>query len=90
MVPADSRAFLHLAQRATEQPAAERLGVFTAACAVDEERLRAYEPLPGRQAYPAYNSWLALNADPTDATLALGPRTHYAQAHEQMFWGAPR
>jgi hypothetical protein len=109
VIPADRRAFLHLAQRATEEPAAagfftmlaegeelaaEQLGAFTAACEVDEERLQAYEPLPGCQAYPAYISWLALNAAPTDAVLAItanfatwgtycaaiaqGLRTHYA------------
>ncbi|MFD8810709.1 transcriptional regulator [Streptomyces sp. NPDC059627] len=108
VIPADRRAFLHLAQRATEEPAAagfftmlaegeelaaERLGAFTEACEVDEERLQAYEPLPGCQAYPAYISWLALNATPTDAVLAItanfatwgtycariaeGLRTHY-------------
>ncbi|MER6084430.1 transcriptional regulator [Streptomyces sp. NPDC001833] len=86
VIPADRRAFLHLAQRAVEEPAAagfftmlaegeeraaERLGAFTEACAVDDERRQAYEPLPGCQAYPAYISWLALNADPTDAVLAV-------------------
>ncbi|MFD4605046.1 transcriptional regulator [Streptomyces sp. NPDC058464] len=105
VIPADRRAFLHLAQRATEEPAAagfftmlaegeelaaERLGAFTEACEVDEERMQAYEPLPGCQ---AYISWLALNATPTDAVLAItanfatwgtycariaeGLRTHY-------------
>ncbi|MEU9242382.1 hypothetical protein [Streptomyces sp. NPDC048385] len=83
VIPADRRAFLHLAQRATEEPAAAgffaalaegeelaaaRLGAFAEACAVDEERMRAYEPLPGCQ---AYLSWLALNAAPTDAVLAV-------------------
>ncbi|MFF5142704.1 transcriptional regulator [Streptomyces sp. NPDC013157] len=86
VIPADRRAFLHLAQRAVEEPAAagfftmlaegeeqaaERLGAFTEACDVDDERRQAYEPLPGCQAYPAYISWLALNADPTDALLAV-------------------
>lgn len=108
VIPADRRAFLHLAQRATEEPAAAgfftalaegeelaaaRLGAFTEACEVDDERMRAYEPLPGCQAYPAYLSWLALNAAPADAVLAVtanfatwgtycasiarGLRTHY-------------
>ncbi|MFG2953968.1 transcriptional regulator [Streptomyces sp. NPDC048291] len=86
VIPADRHAFLHLAQRASEEPAAagffttlaegeelaaERLGAFAEACGVDEERMRAYEPLPGCQAYPAYISWLALNATPTDAVLAV-------------------
>ncbi|WP_406433033.1 hypothetical protein [Streptomyces sp. NBC_00631] len=86
VIPADRGAFLHLAQRATEEPtaagffampaegeepAAERLGAFTEACEVDAERRQAYEPLPGCQAYSAYISWLALNAAPTGAVLAV-------------------
>ncbi|MET9086368.1 transcriptional regulator [Streptomyces sp. NPDC004237] len=86
VIPADQRAFVHLAQRAAEEPAAagfftmlaegeelaaERLGAFMVACEVDERRMQAYEPLPGCQAYPAYISWLALNAPPTDAVLAI-------------------
>ncbi|MGW7236405.1 thiaminase II/PqqC family protein [Streptomyces sp. NPDC054804] len=86
VIPADQRAFVHLAQRAAEEPgaagfstmlaegeelAAERLGAFTEACEVDERRRQAYEPLPGCQAHPAYISWLALNATPTDAVLAI-------------------
>ncbi|MEU9150436.1 transcriptional regulator [Streptomyces sp. NPDC048417] len=108
VIPADHRAFVHLAQRAAEEPAAagfftmlaegeelaaERLGAFTEACEVDQRRMQAYEPLPGCQAYPAYISWLALNATPTDTVLAItanfatwgtycariaeGLRTHY-------------
>lgn len=42
-----------------------------AACGVDEARTRAYEPLPGCQAYPSYVAWLALNASPTDTVLAI-------------------
>ncbi|MEU0970563.1 transcriptional regulator [Streptomyces sp. NPDC005917] len=86
VIPADRRAFVHLAQRATEEPAAagfftmlaegeelaaERLGAFAEACEVDESHVQAYEPLPGCQAYPAYISWLALNATPTDAVVAI-------------------
>lgn len=86
VIPADRRAFLHLAQRATEEPeaaaffqmladgealAAERLQPFARACGVDEARTLAYEPLPGCQAYPSYVAWLALNASPTDAVLAI-------------------
>jgi hypothetical protein len=33
--------------------------------------LAAYEPEPGCQAYPAFQAWLALNADPADVVLAL-------------------
>lgn len=87
VIPADRRAFLHLAQRAVpdapesaafftllaegEALAAERLGAFAAACGVTEGRAAAYEPLPGCQAYPAYVAWLALNASPAEAVLAL-------------------
>ncbi|MGY4923014.1 thiaminase II/PqqC family protein [Streptomyces sp. 900105755] len=113
VIPADRRAFLHLAQRASGDPAAagfftmlaegeelaaERLGAFTEACGVDAERIQAYDPLPGCQAYPAYISWLALNAAPADAVLAItanfatwgtycaaiaqGLRTHYGFTDE--------
>ncbi|MER6225756.1 thiaminase II/PqqC family protein [Streptomyces sp. 900105755] len=113
VIPADRRAFLHLAQRASGDPAAagfftmlaegeelaaERLGAFAEACGVDAERMQAYEPLPGCQAYPAYISWLALNAAPADAVLAVtanfatwgtycatiaqGLRTHYGFTDE--------
>ncbi|GAA2479714.1 transcriptional regulator [Streptomyces longisporus] len=86
VIPADRRAFLHLAQRATEEPeaaaffemladgealAAERLQPFARSCGIDEARTLAYEPLPGCQAYPSYVAWLALNASPTDAVLAI-------------------
>lgn len=84
VLPADRRAFLHLADRSDPEPAAfftalaegERLAEhhlrpFTAACGVDEARAAAYTPLPGCQSYPAYVAWLALNAEPADAVLAL-------------------
>ncbi|MEV8592223.1 transcriptional regulator [Streptomyces sp. NPDC052012] len=86
VIPADRRAFLQLALRSTAEPEAdafftalaqgealaqERLGTFAAACGVDEARASAYTPLPGCQAYPAYVAWLALNAAPADAVLAL-------------------
>ncbi|MEU6258043.1 transcriptional regulator [Streptomyces sp. NPDC047043] len=86
VIPADRRAFHHLAERGTEEPEAagffellaegealawERLKPFAAACGVDEPRARAYDPLPGCQAYPSYVSWLALNASPTDTVLAI-------------------
>jgi hypothetical protein len=87
VIPADRRAFLHLAERsATTDPeaaaffralaegealAGERLTVFARACGVDEARETSYEPLPGCQAYPAYVAWLALNASPADVVLAL-------------------
>ncbi|MFI1366340.1 thiaminase II/PqqC family protein [Streptomyces griseochromogenes] len=86
VIAADRRSFLHLAERAAATPtaaafftslaegeslAAERLTAFAEACGVTAERTRTYDPLPGCQAYPAYVSWLALNASPADAILAL-------------------
>ncbi|MDH6697275.1 transcriptional regulator [Streptomyces sp. MAA16] len=86
VIDADRRAFLHLEQRAAEEPEAAayfrllaggeelargHLAAFAAACGVDEARSRAHRPRPGCQAYPAYVSWLALNASPTDAVLAI-------------------
>ena len=84
VIPADRRAFEHLAVRseATDPEAAaffttlaqgealagERLVAFARACGAEEA---SYEPLPGAQAYPAYVAWLALNAAPADAVLAL-------------------
>ncbi|KOV57135.1 transcriptional regulator [Streptomyces sp. MMG1121] len=106
VIPADRRAFQYLAERAEpaaaacftslatgEELAATHLDAFARACGVTPERSRAYVPLPGCQAYPAYVSWLALNAAPADVVLALtanfsawggycdrlakGLRTHY-------------
>ncbi|MFE0251736.1 transcriptional regulator [Streptomyces sp. NPDC059010] len=87
VIPADRRAFLQLARRAVpdaqesaafftllaegEVLAGERLGAFAEACGVTQARAAAYEPLPGCQAYPAYVAWLALNASPAEAVLAL-------------------
>ncbi|MDT0400889.1 thiaminase II/PqqC family protein [Streptomyces edwardsiae] len=84
VIPADRRAFLHLAKRSDpesaafftalaegETLAAEHLRTFAAACGVNETRANAYTPLPGCQSYPAYVAWLALNAEPADAVLAL-------------------
>ncbi|MFC5218154.1 transcriptional regulator [Streptomyces coerulescens] len=83
VIPADRRAFLHLAQRSAsaapfftllaegEALAGERLGAFAAACGVTEEQAAGHEPLPGCQAYPAFVAWLALNAAPAEAVFAL-------------------
>ncbi|WP_330284337.1 transcriptional regulator [Streptomyces sp. NBC_00588] len=108
VIPADRTAFLHLAQRANEPDiaayfetlaegetlAGRHLESFAAACGVDEARTRSYDPLPGCQAYPSCIAWLALNASPADAvvaitanfsawggycaTIAKSLRTHYA------------
>ncbi|GAA0661088.1 hypothetical protein GCM10009535_45800 [Streptomyces thermocarboxydovorans] len=86
VIPADRRAFLQLALRSSAEPEADacftalaegeaiaqrRLPAFAAACGADEARASAYTPLPGCQAYPAYVAWLALNAAPADAVLAV-------------------
>ncbi|MGW6643452.1 transcriptional regulator [Streptomyces iakyrus] len=84
VIPADRRAFEHLAVRSAaadpeaaaffttlaqgEALAGERLVAFARACGAQEA---SYEPLPGCQAYPAYVAWLALNAAPADVVLAL-------------------
>lgn len=84
VIPADRRAFEHLAVRSEaadpeaaayfttlaegEALAGERLVAFARACGAQEA---TYEPLPGCQAYPAYVAWLALNAAPADVVLAL-------------------
>ncbi|MFI9751332.1 transcriptional regulator [Streptomyces collinus] len=84
VIPADRRAFEHLAARSAaadpeavaffttlaqgEALAGERLAAFARACRAQEV---SYEPLPGCQAYPAYVAWLALNAAPADVVLAL-------------------
>jgi hypothetical protein len=86
VIAADRRAFLHLAERSSAEPACaafftmlaegealahDRLGPLLAACGADEARVAAYEPLAGAQAYPAYVAWLALNGAPADVVLAL-------------------
>ncbi|KJY43220.1 transcriptional regulator [Streptomyces sp. NRRL B-1568] len=87
IIDGDRRSFLHLAERASDgRPAAaafftglaqgeslalEELGALTAACGLDEEAVRAYEPRAGCQAYPAYVAWLALGAGPADVVVAL-------------------
>ncbi|GGO39992.1 MULTISPECIES: transcriptional regulator [Streptomyces] len=54
-----------------EGVALDRLGPLLTACEVSAERAAAYDPMAGCQAYPAYVAWLALNAEPADAVLAL-------------------
>ncbi|MEV5874765.1 transcriptional regulator [Streptomyces sp. NPDC052101] len=111
VIPADRRSFDHLAQRAEpaaaaffttlatgEELAAAHLEAFARAGGVTEDTSRGYVPLAGCQAYPAYVSWLALNAAPADVVLALtanfsawggycariatGLRTHYGFGDE--------
>ncbi|MCC3655433.1 transcriptional regulator [Streptomyces xinghaiensis] len=86
IIGSDRRSFLHLADRAAAEPAVEafftglaqgetlaldRLADLEAACGLDADTVRDYEPLPGCQTYPAYVSWLALNAEPVEAVIAL-------------------
>ncbi|GGS86257.1 hypothetical protein GCM10010270_68050 [Streptomyces violaceus] len=87
MIPADRRAFLHLAERSLvtapeaaaffrslaegEALAEELLPSLTQACGVDEATAASYEPLAGCQTYPAYVAWLSLNGSPADVVLAL-------------------
>lgn len=85
IIVSDWRAFLWLAARSASPAAGEfftglaagenlvlpMLAAYAQACGLDAAALEAYEPLPGCQAYPAYVSWLALNADPIDVVLAL-------------------
>ncbi|MEV4432415.1 transcriptional regulator [Streptomyces sp. NPDC049585] len=54
-----------------EDAAYARLAPLARACGLDEAAVRAHEPRAGCQAYPAYVAWLALNAEPVDAALAL-------------------
>ncbi|MBW4718384.1 transcriptional regulator [Saccharothrix obliqua] len=85
IVPGDWRAFLTLAARA-EDPAGRAffsglaqgeslalplLPPLAAAAGLDEHAVRAYRPRPGCQAYAAYVGWLALNARPEVAALAM-------------------
>ncbi|GIE28183.1 hypothetical protein Ait01nite_012280 [Actinoplanes italicus] len=44
---------------------------FAAAAGLDQAALDAHVPLAGCQAYPSYVAWLALNAEPGAAALAL-------------------
>jgi hypothetical protein len=85
IIVSDWRAFLTLAARSASPAAGgfftglatgetlvlPMLTAYATACGLDERALQDYEPLPGCQAYPAYVSWLALNAEPTDVVLAL-------------------
>ena len=62
---------LFLALAAGEGQALGHLVAFASALGLDEEALRAHEPDPRAQAYPAFVAWLALNGSPSDLALAL-------------------
>ena len=86
IIPSDRRSFLTLAVRseahspageffaglaAGEYAALAKLPALAAAAGMDAEDVRAYRPMPECQAYPSYLAWLALNAEPADAAMAL-------------------
>jgi hypothetical protein len=48
-----------------------KLPALAAAGGLDEAALRAYEPMAGCQAYPAYFTWLALHGEPADVIVAI-------------------
>lgn len=82
IVTSDWRSFLALASRAPdpatrtfftalaqgETLALPMLLPLAAACGTD---VGEYQPKPGCQAYPSFLAWLALNADPSAAALAI-------------------
>lgn len=115
IIPADRRSFAHLAERAAGDPpiddffsflaegetlALGHLRALAAACELSERAVAGYEPLAGCQSYPAYVAWLALNAEPADAVVAVAAnfaawggycgamaramRRHYAFAEEAV------
>jgi hypothetical protein len=67
--PAAGDLFLSLAEG--EGRALELLRAFASTVGADEKALRAHEPAPGAQAYPAFVAWLALNGSRSDVSLAL-------------------
>jgi thiaminase len=86
IIPSDRRSFLTLAARAdADSPAGEffaglaagentalaTLPALAAAAGLDAAGVRKYRPMPRCQAYPAYLAWLALNAEPVHAAMAL-------------------
>lgn len=85
IIASDWRSFLHLASRAAtpaargyfaglaagEATALGHVPALAQAAGMGAEELDAYEPTPGCQAYPAFQAWLALNADPPDVVVAL-------------------
>jgi hypothetical protein len=85
IVTSDWRSFLTLAARSPE-PAARgfftalatgeslalpMLSPLARAAGLDAAAVRAYQPRPGCQAYPSFLAWLALNAEPAAAILAI-------------------
>lgn len=75
----DSSFFAGLAE--TERHALDLLAIFAEAAAGGKAPLDGSDPLPGCQAYPSFVAWLALNAAPADAALAL--------AADMVTWAGP-
>lgn len=85
VISSDRRSFALLAARFPEPPAGnvflslaegedralELLEVFAVTVGASEAALRAHEPAPGAQAYPAFVAWLALNGSRSDVSLAF-------------------
>ncbi len=85
IVPSDWRSFLTIAARCTEPHSRELFGglaageglalgklrALAAATGQNEAALRAYPPMAGCQAYPAYLAWLAAQGEPADVVVAL-------------------
>ena len=85
ILASDRRSFAQLAARFPQPPAGdfflsmsqgegEALGLldgYIAWLGIDEDWLRAYEPDPRAQSYPAYVAWLALNGSSSAVALAF-------------------
>lgn len=85
IVPSDWRTFLALASKASEPNARAfftllaggeelvhpMLEPLAKAAGMSSKDFHTYEPYPGCQAYPSFLAWMALNADPSDAILAI-------------------
>jgi hypothetical protein len=85
IVPSDWRSFLHLSTRSEHRGTREyfaglaqgeglalgKLSALAAATGLDDQALRAYQPLAGCQAYPSFMAWMALNGGPVDVVVAL-------------------
>ncbi len=85
IVRSDQKSFLTLAAMARETPtrdffaglaqgegvALKAVPVLADALGMDEDEVRAYQPRAGCQAYPAFLAWLAMNAEPAEAAVAI-------------------
>ena len=85
IVSSDRRSFAQLATRfpaglagefflgmaASEGLALDKLRGLAGWLSLTDDDLRAYEPHPGAQAYPAFVAWLALNGSRADVVLAF-------------------